>query len=85
MFYADKVDVNSKVDVDSEVEKNENIVDVRDYINQNLHQHSELEQILKQGSSSTKMAGSRIKNLLEEFLDRAYQNDEVLNSIIAAK
>ena len=46
MFYADEVDVDTEVDVDDEVEKNENIVDVRDYINQNLHQHSELEQIL---------------------------------------
>ena len=80
-----EVDVDSKVDMDSEVEKNENIVDVRDYINQNLHQHSKLQQILKQGSSSTKIAGSRIKNSLEEFLDIAYQNNEVLNSIIAAK
>ena len=96
MFYADEVDVdnevdvNSKVnvdevDVDSEVEKNENIVDVREYINKNLHQHSELEQNLEQSSSSTKMAGSRIENSLEDLLDKAYQKDEIVNSIIAAK
>ena len=80
-----EVDVDSKVDMDSEVEKNENIVDVRDYINQNLHQHSELEQILEQSSSSTKMAGSKIKNSLEDLLDKSYQKDEIVNSIIAAK
>ena len=79
-----KVDMDSEVDVDSEVEKNEDIVDVRDYINQNLHQHLEMEQILEQSSSSTKMAGSRIKNSLKNLLDKAYQNDEV-KSIIAAK
>ena len=80
-----EVDASSEVDVDSEVEKDENIVDVKDYMGLDLHQHSTSQQNLEQGSSSTKMAGSRIKNLLEEFLDRAYQNDEVLNSIIAAK
>ena len=80
-----EVDVDSKVDMDSEVEKNENIVDVRDYINQNLHQHSELQQISEQGSSSTKMAGSRIENLLEDLLDKAYQDDKAVNSIITAK
>ena len=49
IFYANKVDedskadINSEVDVDSEinvdnkVEKNEDIVDVRDYINQSLY------------------------------------------------
>ena len=93
MFYAkkaneadevDKVDVDSKIDVDCEIEKSEDIVDVRDYINQNFHQHLELEQISEQSSSSTKMAGSKIKNLLEDFLDRAYQNNQV-KSIIAAK
>ena len=80
----DEVDVDSEVDVNSEVEKNKNIVDVRDYINQNLHQYLELEQILEQGSSSTKMAGSKIKNSLEDLLDRAYQNNEIKN-IIAVK
>ena len=89
MFYtdelADEVDVDSEVDVDDEVEKDKNIVDVRNYINQNLHQHSELEQILEQSSSSTKMAGSKIKNSLEDLLDKSYQKDEIVNSIIAAK
>ena len=89
MFYTDKVadevDVDSEVDVDDEVEKDKNIVDVRNYINQNLHQHSELEQILEQSSSSTKMAGSKIKNSLEDLLDKSYQKDEIVNSIIAAK
>ena len=77
----DEVDEVNKID---KVGKNENIVDVRDYINQNLHQHSELGQILEQGSSSTKIAESRIKNLLENLLDKAYQNNQV-KSIIAAK
>ena len=80
-----EVDVDSEVDLDSEVEKIEDIVDVRDYINQNLHQHSQLEQILEQGSSSTKMAGSRINNSLKNLLDKAYQKDEIVDSIIAAK
>ena len=50
-----------------------------------LHQHLNVQQNLEQGSSSTEMAGSRIENSLEEFLDIAYQNDKFLNSIIAAK
>ena len=88
-----KVDMDSKVNIDSkidevnevdEVEKNEDIVDVRDYINQNLYQHLELEQILEQDSSSTKMAVSRIENSLEDLLDIAYQSNKVKN-IIAAK
>ena len=74
----------NEVDEVDEVE-NKDIVDVRDYINQNLHQHSELEQILEQSSSSTKMAGSKIKNSLEDLLDKSYQKDEIVNSIIAAK
>ena len=83
----DEVDEVDEVDKVDEIDKVENkdIVDVRDYINQNLHQHLELEQILEQGFSSTKMAGSRIENSLEDLLDRAYQNDKVLDSIIAAK
>ena len=96
MFYANEVDVESKVDVDrnvdvdevdmdSKVEKNEDIVDVRNYINKNLHQHSEWEQNSEQGFSSTKMAGSRIEYSLENLLDKTYQNNEVPNSIIAAK
>ena len=80
-----KVDVDSEINVDNEVEKDEDIVDVRDYINQNLHQHSELEQNSEQNFSSTKMAGSRTKNSLEDLLDKTYQNDKVLDSIIAAK
>ena len=96
MFYADEVDVESEVDVDSKVnidevdvdskvKKNENIVDVRNYINKNLHQHLEWKQNSEQSSSSTKMARSRIENSLENLLDKAYQNDKVPNSIIAAK
>ena len=86
MDEVDEVDEVDKVDEVDEIE-NEDIVDVRDYINQNLHQHLELEQISEQGSSSTKMAGSRsrIKNSLKDHLDKAYQNDKVLNSIIDAK
>ena len=86
VFCANKA---NKID---EVDEYENIVDVRDYINQNSHQHSEFEQILEQGSSSTKMAGSRIKsagsrieNLLEKLLEKTYQNGKILNNIIAAK
>ena len=79
----DEVNEVNEIDEVDEVE-NKDIVDVRNYINQNLHQHSELEQILEQGSSSTKMARSRIKNLLEDLLDKAYQNNQV-KSIIAAK
>ena len=58
---------------------------MRDYIGLDLHQHSKLERNLEQGFSSIEMAGSRIENLLEDLLDIAYQNNEVLNSIIAAK
>ena len=49
-----------------------------------LHQHLELEQILEQSFSSTKMAGSRIKNLLEDLIDKAYQ-DNIVNNIIDAE
>ena len=86
VFRANKVDIDEIDEVDEvdEVE-NKNIVDVRDYIGLDLHQHSKLEQNLEQDSSSTKIAGSRIENSLEDLLDIAYQNDEVLNSIIAAK
>ena len=94
MFYAEKneadeadeadgVDGVDEVDEIDEVE-NEDIVDVRDYINENLHQHSELKQNSEQGSSSTKMAGSRTENSLENLLNIAYQGNEVKN-IIAAK
>ena len=31
MFYANEVDMDSKIDVNSEVKKEEDIVDVRDY------------------------------------------------------
>ena len=79
-----EVDVDSEVDGNSEVEKDENIVDVRDYMDLELYQHSKPEHNLEQGSSSTKMAGSRIENSLEDLLDKAYQNNEV-KSIIAAK
>ena len=91
MFYANEgdedseVDVENEVDVDSEVEKDENIVDVRDYINKNLHQHSELQQNSELSSSNTEMAGSRIENSLEDLLDKAYQSDEIVKSIIKAK
>ena len=83
----DKVDeVNEVDDVDEvEVKKNEDIVDVRDYINQNLHQHSNLQRNLETSSSSTEMAGSRIENQLKDLLDKAYQNNKIVNSIITAK
>ena len=74
----------NKVDEVDEVE-NENIVDVRDYTGLDLCQHTSEEQNSELSSSSTKMAGSRIKNLLKKFLDIAYQNNKVLNSIIATK
>ena len=87
IFCANKVDGVDEVDKVDNVDKieNENIVDVRDYTGLDLYQYSELEQTLEQGFSSTEMAGSRIENLLENLLDKAYQNDKVLNSIIAAK
>ena len=91
MFYADKVngvnevDEVDEVDVDSEVDENENIVHMRDHTGLDLYQHTSEEQNSRLNSSSTKMAGSRIKNLLDDLLDKAYQNDEIVNSIIKAK
>ena len=87
---AEDVDEVDEVDVNSEVDEDENIVDVRDYTGLNLRQHTSEDQNLELSSSSTKMAGSRIKDLLvrnswEDLLDKACQNDKVLNSIIAAK
>ena len=97
IFCANKVheiNENNKIDevdeVDEvnevEVEKNEDIVDVRDYIVQNLQQHSRLQQNLEQSSSSTK-AGSefKIENSLSKLLSKAYQDDKTVNSIIDAK
>ena len=84
IFCANKADQVDEVDEVDEVE-NEDIVDVRDYMGLDLHQHSSVQQNSKKGSSSTEMAGSRIENSLEEFLDMTYQNDKFLNSIIAAK
>ena len=81
VFRANEVDEVDEVD---EVE-NKDIVDVRDYIGLDLHQHSKLEQNSEQGSSSTKIAGSRIVNSLGDLLDKTYQANGVLNSIIAAK
>ena len=89
VFRANKVDEIDEIDEVNEFDKveveNKDIVDVRDYIGLDLHQHSELEQISEQGSSSTKMAKSRIDNSLEDLLDKAYQNNKIVNSIIDAK
>ena len=81
----DEVDEIDKVDVDSEVDENENIVDVKDYTGLDLRQYTSEEQNSELSSFSTKMARSRIKNSLEDLLDKAYQSDGVLSSIIAAK
>ena len=67
-----EVDVDSEVDVGSEVDENENIVDVRDYTGLDLHQHTSEEQNSELSSSSTEIARSRIENLLEDLLDKAY-------------
>ena len=58
---------------------------MRDYINENLYQHSRLERNPEISSSSTEMAGSRMDNSLEDLLDKAYQNDKIVNSIINEK
>ena len=89
MFYANKADEADEADEVDEVDEideveNKNIVDVRDYMGLDLHQHSNLQQNSEQNSLSTKIAGSKIKTLLEDLLDIAYQNDEI-KSIIAAK
>ena len=92
MFYADEADQADEVDgVDAlevnEVDEVENkdIVDVRDYMGLDLHQHSNVQQNLELSFFSTKMAGSRIENSLEDLLNIAYQDNEIANSIIAAK
>ena len=59
-------------------------MNVEDYLDPDLPQHIEFKQNLEQSSSSTK-TGSKIKNLLEDLLDKAYQANEVMNSIIVAK
>ena len=60
-------------------------MDVRDYTGLDLRQHTSEEQNSELSSSNTKMVRSRIRNSLENLLDKAYQADRVLNSIIAAK
>ena len=93
IFRANKVDEVDGVDeheideVDEvDEDENKNIVDVRDYTGLDLHQHSNLQQNLELCSSSTKN-GSKFSsgNSLIELLSKAYQNDEAVNSIIAAK
>ena len=85
MNVADEVDEVNGVD-ENEINENENIVDVRDYIGKNLHQHWNLKQNLEIHSSSTKNRSKfSSKNLLSELLSKTYQNDETANSIIAAK
>ena len=90
IFCANEVDEVDEIDEIDEVEEvdeveNENIVDVKDYTGLDLRQHTSEEQNSKLGSFSTEIAGSRIENLLEDLLDKTYQSDGVLNSIIAAK
>ena len=66
----DEVDeVNEKNE--DEVEENNDIVDIKDYINQNLYQHSKVQQNLELSSSNTK-TGSKIKNSLKNLLDKTY-------------
>ena len=81
----DKINEIDEVDDINKVKKDENIVDVRDYMGLDLHQLLNLQQNLMQSSFNTKIARSKIENLLENLLDKVYQNDKVLNSIIAAK
>ena len=84
----DEVDeVYEEIDEVDEVDEveNEDIVDVKDYMGLDLHQHSNLQQNSETSSSSTEIAGSRIENSLEDLLNESYQNNEVANSIIAAK
>ena len=83
IFCANKVDQVDEVDEADEVE-NKNIVDVKDYMGLDLHQHSNVQQNSEQSSSSTEMAGSRIENSLKDLLDKAYQ-ESIVNSIIDAK
>ena len=71
VYEVDGVDKVDEVDEVDEVE-NKDIVDVRDYIDPEDHQHSNSQQNSEQGSSSTEMAGSRIKNSLEGLLNESY-------------
>ena len=81
----DKINEIDEVDDINKVKKDENIVDVKNYMGLDLHQLLNLQQNLMQSSFNTKIARSKIENLLENLLDKVYQNDKVLNSIIAAK
>ena len=67
------------------LKKNEDIVDMRDYMNLDLHQHLDVQQNSKLSFSSAKIAGSRIENSLEDLLDKAHQNNKIVNNIITAK
>ena len=57
---ADEVDEVDEID-EVEVEKNENIVDVRDYMGLDLRQHSDVLQNSELSSSTTEMAGLESK------------------------
>ena len=61
---ADKV---NEVNVDSEIDENEDIVDVRDYIGLDLRQHISEEQNSELSFSSTKMARSRIEKYWKTY------------------
>ena len=100
MFYANETNEADEVDGVDEVDdvnrvnevdeidevENKKIVDVKDYMGLDLHQHSNLEQNLEISFSSTKN-GSKFnsENLLNELLSKAYQNNKIVNSIVAAK
>ena len=71
-----------------DIEKEEIIVDAQNYIENNrgsqistdLQHNSALEQ-----SSFSAKIGLEIENSLEDLLQKAYENDEIVNNIIAAK
>ena len=76
----DKVDKSAKIDVDK------NIVNVQDYVkdDKRLQLLSENFNALEQNFSNAEV-NSEIQNLLNNLLQNAYQEDEVVNSLIVAK
>ena len=90
MFYADEAEEADEVDGVDEIDEvdeieNKNIVNVGDYMGLDLHQHLDVQQNLELSSSNTEMAGSRIENSLGNLLDKAYQSNEIVKTIIKAK
>ena len=77
--------INDVVNELAEVDSDKNIVSMKDYVEDHKRlQLSKNFNALEQSFSSAKI-NSKIQNLLNKLLQSVYQEDEIVNSLIAAK